>query len=41
LVKSEADLILAYDDVAGVTAAFNKNVLARINRELGCGNFDR
>ncbi len=39
LVKSEADLILAYDDVAGVTAAFNKNVLARINRELG-GNFE-
>lgn len=31
--------ILAYDDPAGVTAAFNKNILARINRELG-GNFD-
>lgn len=32
-------LELAYDDPAGVTAAFNKNVLGRINRELG-GNFD-
>ena len=29
----------AYDDAAGVTAAFNRNVLARINRELG-GQFD-
>ncbi|MBO0699645.1 MAG: L-histidine N(alpha)-methyltransferase [Zavarzinella sp.] len=29
----------AYDDAAGVTAAFNKNLLVRINRELG-GNFD-
>jgi L-histidine N-alpha-methyltransferase len=32
-------LELAYDDPAGVTAAFNKIVLARINRELG-GSFD-
>lgn len=32
-------LIPAYDDALGVTAAFNLNVLARINRELG-GNFD-
>ena len=32
-------LLAAYDDAAGVTAAFNKNVLARINRELG-GHFD-
>jgi L-histidine N-alpha-methyltransferase len=32
-------LIRAYDDAAGVTAAFNKNLLARINRELG-GHFD-
>jgi uncharacterized SAM-dependent methyltransferase len=32
-------LQLAYDDPTGVTAAFNKNVLARINRELG-GHFD-
>lgn len=39
LIKSEADLLLAYDDWAGVTAAFNKNVLARINREMA-GNFD-
>jgi dimethylhistidine N-methyltransferase len=29
----------AYDDAAGVTAAFNKNLLVRINRELG-GTFD-
>ena len=34
LVKPEADLVLAYDDPLGVTAAFNKNVLARINTEL-------
>jgi L-histidine Nalpha-methyltransferase len=33
--KDPARLIAAYDDGAGVTAAFNKNVLARINRELG------
>jgi len=39
LVKSEADLLLAYDDPLGVTAAFNKNLLVRINQELG-GNFD-
>jgi dimethylhistidine N-methyltransferase len=35
LVKPEADLIAAYDDPLGVTAAFNKNLLVRINRELG------
>jgi dimethylhistidine N-methyltransferase len=35
LVKPEEDLILAYDDPLGVTAAFNRNVLARMNRELG------
>ncbi|MET9438544.1 L-histidine N(alpha)-methyltransferase [Streptomyces sp. NPDC006551] len=34
LVKDEATLVAAYDDVAGVTAAFNKNVLAVIGREL-------
>lgn len=34
LVKPERDLLLAYDDPLGVTAAFNKNVLARINTEL-------
>ncbi len=39
LVKDPADLIAAYDDAAGVTAAFNKNLLARINRELD-GDFD-
>jgi len=39
LVKSIPTLILAYDDPAGVTAAFNKNLLARINRELE-GDFD-
>jgi dimethylhistidine N-methyltransferase len=39
LVKPEAELILAYDDPLGVTAAFNKNLLARINDELG-GTFD-
>jgi L-histidine N-alpha-methyltransferase len=37
--KSSKILIPAYDDSQGVTAAFNKNVLARINRELGA-NFD-
>ncbi|HET9383319.1 MAG TPA: L-histidine N(alpha)-methyltransferase [Streptomyces sp.] len=35
LVKDEEVLVRAYDDAAGVTAAFNKNVLAVINRELG------
>ena len=39
LVKSERDLLLAYDDPLGVSAAFNRNVLVRINRELG-GDFD-
>jgi uncharacterized SAM-dependent methyltransferase len=34
-VKPEKDLLLAYDDPLGVTAAFNRNVLARMNRELG------
>ncbi|MCC2980671.1 L-histidine N(alpha)-methyltransferase [Sphingomonas sp. IC4-52] len=33
-VKDEAVLVRAYDDAAGVTAAFNCNLLARINREL-------
>ncbi|MFE4215501.1 L-histidine N(alpha)-methyltransferase [Streptomyces sp. NPDC056844] len=35
LVKDEATLVAAYDDAAGVTAAFDKNVLAVVNRELG------
>ncbi len=39
LVKSEEDLRLAYDDPLGVTAAFNRNLLVRINRELD-GDFD-
>jgi L-histidine N-alpha-methyltransferase len=39
LVKPIADLQLAYDDPLGVTAAFNKNLLVRINRELG-GTFN-
>jgi dimethylhistidine N-methyltransferase len=39
LVKPEPALQLAYDDPLGVTAAFNRNLLVRINRELG-GNFD-
>ncbi len=39
LVKSVAELIAAYDDSIGVTAAFNLNLLARINRELD-GNFN-
>jgi L-histidine Nalpha-methyltransferase len=34
LVKPAAQLIEAYDDPAGVTAAFNLNLLGRINREL-------
>ena len=36
--KSVDDMLLAYNDPTGVTAAFNLNLLARINRELG-GNF--
>jgi uncharacterized SAM-dependent methyltransferase len=39
LVKPRAKLIAAYDDSLGVTAAFNLNLLARINRELD-GEFD-
>jgi len=39
LVKPEPDLLLAYDDPLGITAAFNRNLLLRINRELG-GDFD-
>jgi L-histidine N-alpha-methyltransferase len=34
LVKDRGRLVAAYDDAAGVTAAFNRNVLAIINREL-------
>ena len=32
--KTVAELISAYDDAQGVTAAFNKNILVRLNREL-------
>ena len=39
LVKDPAVLVAAYDDAQGVTAAFNKNVLVRANRELGA-DFD-
>jgi L-histidine N-alpha-methyltransferase len=39
LKKDATVLELAYNDPTGVTAAFNKNLLARINRELG-GDFD-
>jgi dimethylhistidine N-methyltransferase len=38
LVKPAGDLLLAYDDPLGVTAAFNRNILLRINGELG-GDF--
>ncbi|MBB6147049.1 dimethylhistidine N-methyltransferase [Silvibacterium bohemicum] len=38
-VKERSVLLRAYDDAAGVTAAFNQNVLTRINRELGA-NFN-
>jgi len=34
-IKDEAILVPAYDDAQGVTAAFNLNLLERINRELG------
>ncbi len=39
LVKEPELLLRAYDDAAGVTAAFNLNLLARVNRELGA-DFD-
>ncbi len=39
LMKPLDRMLLAYDDPLGVTAAFNLNLLARINRELG-GSFD-
>jgi L-histidine Nalpha-methyltransferase len=39
LKKPESVLVPAYDDALGVTAAFNLNLLVRINRELG-GEFD-
>ena len=39
LVKDPAVLVAAYDDARGVTAAFNRNLLVRANRELGA-DFD-
>lgn len=39
LVKDTDVMVRAYNDAQGVTAQFNKNILARINRELG-GTFD-
>lgn len=39
LAKDRATLESAYDDALGVTAAFNLNLLARMNREL-CADFD-
>lgn len=39
LVKDPDRLVRAYDDAAGITAAFNRNVLAVLNRELAA-NFD-
>ena len=39
LVKDVDEMLEAYDDPTGVTAAFNLNLLSRINRELGA-NFD-
>ena len=39
LKKDTATLEFAYNDPTGVTAAFDKNLLGRINRELG-GHFD-
>ena len=39
LEKPPSQLLRAYDDELGVTAAFNLNLLARINRDLGA-NFD-
>jgi L-histidine Nalpha-methyltransferase len=39
MVKNEEIMLRAYDDAKGVTAAFNLNILHRLNRELGA-NFD-
>lgn len=35
MVKDTTTLLAAYNDKAGITAAFNKNILTRLNRELG------
>jgi L-histidine Nalpha-methyltransferase len=39
MVKDVEEMLPAYDDAAGVTAAFNRNVLVRLNRNLD-GDFD-
>lgn len=39
LVKPEPELLLAYDDPLGITAAFNLNILVRLNNDLG-SNFN-
>lgn len=39
LIKDRQTLVEAYDDTKGVTAAFNKNILVHLNRELGA-DFD-
>lgn len=39
MMKDESTLLAAYDDSSGITAAFNLNILHRLNRELGA-NFD-
>ena len=39
LRKDPQKVVAAYDDAAGVTAAFNRNILARLNREAGA-DFD-
>ena len=39
MVKDDRTLLAAYDDDDGITAAFNLNILHRLNRELGA-NFD-
>jgi uncharacterized SAM-dependent methyltransferase len=39
MVKDHRTLLAAYDDNEGITAAFNLNILHRLNRELGA-NFD-
>ena len=39
MVKDERTLLAAYDDGEGITAAFNLNILDRLNRELGA-DFD-
>jgi len=37
MVKDPGIMVPAYDDAQGITAQFNKNILGRLNRELGAG----